>query len=127
MLKRVVSVLALFLLAFTTFAQHAAHHPMTEDDYRVLAASLSKHGDVIQQPAATVVPTATTSFTITAHAASNNSASFAVSPSPFTVNQGDTVNITFTVPGNDKSTAGMHGLLMDTYFDGFTSGSQQPF
>ncbi len=31
------------------------------------------------------------------------------------------------VPSSDKSDAAQHGLLMDTYFDGFTPGSQQPF
>ncbi len=118
MLKRVVSVLALLAFLFlpsALYAQHAGHHPMTEDDYRALAVSLSKHGDVIPQPPATVEPTASVSFTITAHAVSTNSAQFTVSPSPFTVNQGDTVNITFTVPSNDFSTS--HGILMDTYIE----------
>jgi hypothetical protein len=114
MLKRVVSVLTLSLLALTAFPQEHDHHAMTLEDRRSLARSLSKHGDVISQPA-NVEPTASVAFTITAHAATNNSASFAVSPSPFRVNQGDTVNITFTVPGNDFSTS--HGILMDTYIE----------
>lgn len=115
MLKRVVSVLTLSLLTFTAFAQQHDHHAMTEEDRRALARSLSKHGDVIPQPAATIVPTAAVPFTITAHAANTNSASFSVSPSPFTVNQGDTVDIEFTVPANDFSTS--HGIIMDTYIE----------
>jgi plastocyanin len=42
--------------------------------------------------------------------------SFDFTPSSFTVNQGDLVNITFTVPSNDASTVG-HGLLMSTYVE----------
>src|SRR5258708_18278478 len=127
MIKRIATLVALFLLASAAFAQQE-HHPMTDDDFRALVASMSSHGPVIPQPALAVAPTATQSFTITATAVTNSSGySFSVSPSPFTVNQGDTVNITFTVPSSDKSTAGQHGLLMETYFDGFTSGSQQPF
>ena len=59
MRKRVVSVLALSLLAFSAFAQEHDHHAMSEEDRRELARSLSKHGDVIAQPAVTIVPTAT--------------------------------------------------------------------
>ena len=127
MLKRFATLVALTFLASAAFAQHE-HHEMTDDDYRAIVAALSSHGPVIPQPPFSVVPTATQSFTITATAVTSSSGySFTVSPTPFTVNQGDTVNITFTVPSSDKSTAGTHGLLMDTYFDGFTSGSQQPF
>lgn len=127
MAKRFATLVALTFIASAAFAQHE-HHEMTDDDYRALVAALSSHGPVVPQPALSVVPTATQSFTITATAITNGSGySFTVSPTPFTVNQGDTVDITFTVPSSDKSTLGMHGLLMDTYFDGFSSGSQQPF
>ena len=127
MLKRLVTLFAFTFLTMAAFAQQQ-HHQMTDDDFRALAASLSSHGPVVLQPALAIVPTATKSFTITAQATSESSGySFSVSPSPFTVNQGDTVQLTFTVPASDKSDLKMHGLLMDTYFDGFTGGSQQPF
>src|SRR5260221_5496474 len=127
MLKRFATLVALTFIASAAFAQHD-HHQMTDDDYRAIVAALSSHGPVIPQPPLSVVPTATQSFTITATAVTNSSGySFTVSPTPFTVNQGDTVDSTFAVPSSDKSTAGSHGLLMETYFDGFTSGSQQPF
>src|ERR1700682_2669337 len=127
MLRRFATLVALTFVASAAFAQ-LEHHQMTDADFRALAASLSSHGPVVLVPAFSVVPTATKSFTITATATSSSSGySFSVSPQPFTVNKGDTVQLTFTVPSTDKSTKAMHGLLMDTYFDGFTSGSQQPF
>jgi uncharacterized cupredoxin-like copper-binding protein len=130
MLKRFATIITalavLTRVSSAAYAQHE-HHQMTDDDYRALAKSLSSHGPVIPQPAMVVTPTATKSFTITASAI-NNVFKFTVSPSPFTVNQGDTVNLTFTVPSNDQSAnGGLHGLLMDTYFDNFTPGAQQPF
>lgn len=82
-------------------AEHLAH-------LREVVASLSLHGPVIPQPDS-VGATAVKNFTITA-----KSFSFTIDPSPFTVNQGDVVNITLTVPANDASTVG-HGILMETY------------
>jgi hypothetical protein len=84
-------------------AEHLAH-------LRELVASRSVHGPVIPQPAS-VGTAATKSFTITAR-----SFSFSIDPSPFTVNQGDVVDLTLTVPSNDASTVG-HGVLMDTYVE----------
>jgi hypothetical protein len=119
MLKRVALFAAVTLISLAAFAQHA-HHTMTDEDFRKLVAAGSSHGPMIPQPAASVVPTATKAFTITAR-----SFSFTLSPTPFTVSQGDTVQLTFTVPSNDTATS--HGLLMEAYFDGFSAGSQQPF
>src|SRR5258708_5407360 len=105
MLKRFATLVALTFIASAAFAQHE-HHEMTDDDYRAIVAALSSHGPVIPQPPLSVVPTATQSFTITATAVTSSSGySFTVSPTPFTVNQGDTVNITFTVPSSDSTTA----------------------
>jgi plastocyanin len=68
----------------------------------------SSHGPVIPQPES-VQGLAVQNITMTAK-------SFAFTPSSFTVNQGDLVNITFTVPSNDASSLG-HGLLMTTYVE----------
>jgi plastocyanin len=68
----------------------------------------SSHGPVIPQPES-VQGLAVQNITMTAK-------SFDFTPSSFTVNQGDLVNITFTVPSNDASTVG-HGLLMSTYVE----------
>lgn len=74
-----------------------------------LLASGSSHGPVIPQPAS-VNTAAVQNITLTAK-------SFVFTPSSFSVNQGDLVNLTFTVPGNDPSTAG-HGLVMLNYIEG---------
>jgi hypothetical protein len=84
-------------------AEHLAH-------LREVVASKSIHGPVIPQPDSVGVA-ATRNITITA-----SSFAFATNPSPFTVNQGDVVNLTLTVPSNDPSTVG-HGLLMETYVE----------
>ncbi|HEX3068848.1 MAG TPA: IPT/TIG domain-containing protein [Thermoanaerobaculia bacterium] len=68
----------------------------------------SSHGPVIPQPES-VQGLAVQNITMTAK-------SFDFTPTSFTVNQGDLVNITFTVPSNDASTVG-HGLLMSTYVE----------
>ncbi|MEA2238310.1 MAG: hypothetical protein QOC81_3034 [Thermoanaerobaculia bacterium] len=81
--------------------EHLAH-------LRALLESGSSHGPVIPQPAS-VNAAAVQNITMTAK-------SFDFSPSSFTVNQGDMVNITFTVPSNDASSVG-HGLLMTTYVE----------
>jgi hypothetical protein len=90
-------------LSATAQEEHLAH-------LRELLASMSSHGPVIPQPDS-VSAAATKNFTVTAI-----SFSFSTNPSPFTVNQGDVVNITLTVPGNDASTIG-HGILMETYIE----------
>src|SRR4051812_8752651 len=83
-------------------AEHLAH-------LREVVASRSVHGLVNPQPAS-VGTAATKSFTITA-----KSFVFTVDQS-FVVNQGDVVDLTLTVPGNDPSTVG-HGVLMETYIE----------
>ncbi len=83
--------------------EHLAH-------LREFLAANSSHGPVIPQPQS-VGAAATKDFTITA-----KSFSFTASPTPFTVNQGDVVNLTLTVPSNDASPFG-HGILMETYVE----------
>ena len=83
--------------------EHLAH-------LREFLAANSSHGPAIPQPQ-DVTAAATKNFTITA-----KSFDFTTSPSPFTVNQGDVVNITLTVPSNDAATTG-HGILMETYLE----------
>src|SRR5258705_12223068 len=84
-------------------AEHLAH-------LREVVASKSVHGPVIPQPDS-VSTAATTAVTVTA-----KSFSFTTSPAPFTVNQGDVVNLTLTVPSNEASSV-CHGILMETYIE----------
>ncbi|MGH9423699.1 MAG: IPT/TIG domain-containing protein [Thermoanaerobaculia bacterium] len=106
----------MLLIAFGAVAQEheQAITPVALEEHRAhlreLLASMSSHGPVIPQPES-VHAEATKNFTVTAI-----SFSFSTNPSPFTVNQGDVVNITLTVPSNDKSTIG-HGILMETYVE----------
>jgi plastocyanin len=84
-------------------AEHLAH-------LREVVAGKSVHGPVIPQPDS-VSTAATKSVTVTA-----KSFQFTTDPAPFTVNQGDVVNLTLTVPSNDASLIG-HGILMETYIE----------
>jgi plastocyanin len=81
--------------------EHLAH-------LRAVLESGSSHGPVIPQPDS-VNALAVQNITMTAR-------SFDFNPASFTVNQGDMVNITFTVPSNDASSVG-HGLLMTAYVE----------
>ena len=90
--------------------------PMEQEEHlahlRQFLATMSSHGPVIPQPTGfTAKPAATKDFTVTA-----KSFLFTISPLPFTVNQGDVVNLTLTVPSNDPSLAG-HGILMESYLE----------
>src|SRR5436853_2357613 len=65
-------------------------------------------------------PFAAKTFDITAIATSQNNASsykFIVSPTPFVVNQGDSVTLNITVPSNDDSTGKAHGFFLENYFE----------
>src|SRR5207244_1070996 len=63
-----------------------------------------------------VTPLATKTFNIVAGATNQSNFSFNVSPTPFTVNQGDSVVINISVSGNDASSIG-HGILMEQYIE----------
>jgi hypothetical protein len=84
-------------------AAHLAH-------LREVVASKSSHGPVVPQPDS-IGTAATKNVTVTA-----KSFQFTTDLAPFTVNQGDVVNLTLTVPSNDPSSVG-HGILMETYIE----------
>lgn len=117
MSRAIFTAMAILFVAIGAAAQSNDHEqPMTmsQEEHlahlRELLATRSSHGPVIPQPEG-VTAAATKNFTITA-----SSFTFAISPSPFTVNQGDVVNITLKVPSNDASTVG-HGILMESYIE----------
>jgi plastocyanin len=102
MRKIAVAVLALSLTSFAALAdEHLGH-------LRMMMAAMSSHGLAIPQPLSITADTVQ-AISITAR-------SFSFSPSSFTVNQGDVVTITVSVPSNDASSIG-HGILMDTYIE----------
>ncbi len=115
MRRAIFNAVAILFVAIGAVAQDQDHSmvmtPLAQEEHlahlRELVAIGSSHGPVIPQPAS-VNTAATKNFTVTA-----KSFSFTISPSPFTVNQGDVVNITLTVPANDAATVG-HGILMET-------------
>jgi len=86
--------------------------PMAREEHlahlREFLAANSSHGPVIPE-SATIHTEAVQNIALSAK-------SFAFTPSSFTVNQGDLVNITFSVPSNDPAPTG-HGLLMETYVE----------
>src|ERR1700686_2043681 len=116
--RAIFTAVALLFVDIGAVAQEHDHSmtmsPMAQEEHlahlRELVASMSSHGPVIPQPDS-VIGAAAKSFTVTAR-----SFVFSVSPSQFSVNQGDVVTITLTVPSNDPSTVG-HGILMETYVE----------
>lgn len=116
--RAIFTAVALLFVAIGAVAQEHDHSmamtPMAQEEHlahlRELLAERSSHGPVIPQPDS-VSAAAAKNFTVTA-----KSFSFTISPTPFTVNQGDVVTITLTVPSNDASTVG-HGILMETYVE----------
>jgi plastocyanin len=118
MLRAMLTTAAMLFVAIGGVAQEHDHSMMMSEaaqeehlaHLREFLAANSIHGPVIPQPES-VGAAAAVSFTVTA-----KSFNFTTSPSPFTVNQGDVVNLTLTVPSNDASTEG-HGLLMETYIE----------
>jgi heme/copper-type cytochrome/quinol oxidase subunit 2 len=114
--RAIFTAVALLFVAIGAVAQEHDQSmtmtPLAQEEHlahlRELVASMSSHGPVIPQPDS-VSAAAAKNFTVTA-----KSFDFTISPSPFTVNQGDAVTITLTVPSNDPSTVG-HGILMETY------------
>jgi heme/copper-type cytochrome/quinol oxidase subunit 2 len=100
-------VLALSALCAATVVAH--DHGAV--DLKEMLKKSSKHGAVIAQPAV-IAPTATArTFNMVAR-----SFQFDITPSPFVVDQGDTVTLNVSVPSNDSSPSG-HGILMDTYIE----------
>lgn len=98
-------VIALTLVAFAAAADEQSDHV---EHLRMMIAAMSSHGPVIPQPQA-IDPLAARTIAIVAR-------SFDFSPATFTVNQGDVVTISLSVPSNDASSIG-HGILMETYIE----------
>jgi hypothetical protein len=113
MSRAIFTAVAILFVALGAVAQDQPMSMSQEEHLahlREFLAINSSHGPVIPQPES-VSGAAVKNFTITA-----KSFDFTASPSPFTVNQGDVVNITLTVPANDAATTG-HGILMETYIE----------
>lgn len=100
-------VIGLTFVACAAFADEESDHLV---HLRSMLAAMSKHGPVVPQPDA-VNPLAAKTFNITAF---TDGRTWTFTPSSFSVNQGDVVTVTLTVPSNDASPTG-HGILMDTY------------
>jgi hypothetical protein len=114
MSRAIFTAVAILFVAIGAAAQETPMMSMSQEEHlahlREFLAINSSHGPVIPQPAS-VSGAAVKNFTITA-----KSFDFTASPSPFTVNQGDVVNLTLIVPANDAATTG-HGILMETYLE----------
>src|SRR6266849_5354664 len=107
-------------LIFALAPLHAAevHHASTPDEFlaRVRSGLVQANLALIATDAMPVTE-ATKTFNITASSGSSASSfKFTVSPSPFVVNQGDTVTLNISVPSNDQSSIG-HGFLLETYLE----------
>ncbi|HEX7678119.1 MAG TPA: hypothetical protein VF713_08355, partial [Thermoanaerobaculia bacterium] len=115
--RAIFTAVALLFVAIGAVAQEHDQMTMTpiaQEEHlahlRELVASMSSHGPVIPQPDS-FSAAAAKNFTVTAR-----SFNFTVSPTQFSVNQGDAVTITLTVPSSDPSTLG-HGILMEGYIE----------
>ncbi len=104
-------VLALLLAAFPLAADEQAEHL---EHLRMMMRAMSSHGVVIPQPEA-IGPNASVPIPISAHA----TPSFGFTPNSFSVNQGDIVTISLSVPLNDGSAVNnpAHALIMNTYVE----------
>lgn len=98
-------VLSLQVVAVVAAAEQHDHLAML----KAYLESNSSHGVVIPQPQS-VNPTAAKTFNMVAR-----SFAFDITPSVFTVDQGDVVTINLSVPSGDQ--AAQHGLLMETYVE----------
>ncbi|MEK6373992.1 MAG: IPT/TIG domain-containing protein [Acidobacteriota bacterium] len=98
-------VISLQLVAFAAPAEQHDHLAML----KAYLEAHSSHGVVIPQPES-VNPTQARTFNMVAR-----SFAFDLTPSAFTVEQGDVVTINLSVPSNDQAV--QHGLLMETYVE----------
>jgi len=111
------------MLALPLFAQDV--HQATDLDellHRIHAGLIHEATSAVAIDAMPA-PLDSKTFNITAQATNGSQASsyqFTVSPSPFVVNQGDSVTLNITVPSGDKSTGNVgHGFFLETYFENF--------
>jgi len=111
------SLLALLLLSISSslFAQAAVHQAMEPDEF--VRQWRERYGTVI--PAESFVRTAAPDASAASTKVFNiveKQFQFNINPSPFVVNQGDTVTFNISVPSNDGSSSG-HGFIMEQYFE----------
>jgi len=111
-----IAFAALLLATLPLAAQedHAAHHhdalaPLTQEQLEEIYKQITGHAVPRLAVQSGPVTNATKAFTIVAR-----SFDFTVSPLPFTVNVGDTVTLTISVPSNDGSSIG-HGVFMPPF------------
>jgi plastocyanin len=102
---RKIAAILFALVSASAFADSNSDHI---EHLKMMMHAMSQHGAVIPQPEA-IQPMAAVAISMTAR-------QFSFTPNTFTVNQGDIVTITLSIPSNDGSTVG-HGLLMDTYVE----------
>src|SRR5438552_428549 len=107
-------VIALTLVAFAAAADEQSEHL---EHLRMMMHAMSSHGVVIPQPERIVNPLAAKTIAISAFTDNRNI--WAFTPNSFSVNQGDVVTLSVSVPSNDASPAPTgdpsHILLVDTY------------
>ncbi|MCU1347524.1 MAG: hypothetical protein JWO56_554 [Acidobacteria bacterium] len=105
------------LAAEEDHADHAAHQhhdalaPLSQEQLDQIYKQITGHDVPKLAVESGPVTHATKAFTIVAR-----SFDFTVSPQPFTVNVGDTVTLTITVPSNDSSSIG-HGVFMPPFLN----------
>ena len=109
-MRKIAGVFIVFaLMGSTSLAQENPEHL---EHLRAMMHAMSQHGPVIPQPE-TIVPLAAVTQQITAQC-------FQFTPAMFSVNQGDVVTLTVSVPSVDNARGcnGIgHGVLMDTYIE----------
>ncbi len=91
------------LVCTAAVAQEHHHHQMSDAEFLKMLGEMSVVGTE-----STVATNATVNVNLVA-------SSFQFTPSHITVNQGDTLVITFSVPAGDQATR--HGILMETYIE----------
>src|SRR5205085_115739 len=106
---RKISAILFALVASSAFADSNSEHI---EHLKMMMHAMSHHGAVIPQPDKVNIASAV-AVALSAHCDNHT---WAFTPSPFTVNQGDVVTLTVSIPSGDCSSAG-HGFILETYFD----------
>ena len=105
--------LALAIALLIVVPAMAHDHPLTPEEIQAILTSTSHHAPVANAASPVVrdgpAPESAKAVNITAQ-------QFMFTPDTITVNVGDTVTITISVPAADKSTTG-HGFIMDTWVE----------
>lgn len=112
---RRLPVLLLFLASVSLHAQVHQATPMPELMRRLEAEGRLHFTDAKAPTPSDFSASAAKTFTVTAR-----QFSFTYDPSPFVVNQGDSVTLNITVPSNDGSSVG-HGFFLEQYNEQLTA------